>query len=98
MQNNSIENSNPVNEEAIKSMNTENAIYFNFSYSALKLLGKNLYSNAANAISELVANALDAKAPEVFELRVLFYSSMAFSSPATLQRPLRRQRARWSST
>ena len=66
MGNNLITNANPVNEEAIKSMNTENAIYFNFSYSALKLLGKNLYSNAANAISELVANALDAKAPEVY--------------------------------
>lgn len=66
MENNLITNANPVNEEAIKSMNTENAIYFNFSYSALKLLGKNLYSNAANAISELVANALDAKAPEVY--------------------------------
>ena len=59
-------NANPANEEALKSMNTENAIYFNFSYSALKLLGKNLYSNAANAISELVANALDAKASEVY--------------------------------
>ena len=66
MDNNLLTNVNPVNEEAIKSMNTENAIYFNFSYSALKLLGKNLYSNAANAISELVANALDAKAPEVY--------------------------------
>lgn len=53
-------------ENAIKSRNTENSIYFNFSYSALKLLGKNLYSNAANAISELVANALDAKASEVY--------------------------------
>lgn len=66
MENNLITNANSVNEEAIKSMNTENAIYFNFSYSALKLLGKNLYSNAANAISELVANALDAKAPKVY--------------------------------
>lgn len=46
--------------------NTENAIYFNFSYAALKLLGKNLYSNAANAISELVANSLDAKADNVY--------------------------------
>ena len=54
------------NESAIKSLNNENEIYFNFSYSALKLLGKNLYSNAANAISELVANALDAKAPQVY--------------------------------
>ena len=66
MKNNLITKANPVNEETIKSMNTENAIYFNFSYSALKLLGKNLYSNAANAISELVANALDAKASEVY--------------------------------
>ena len=40
----------------IKNRNTEDAIYFNFSYAALKLLGKNLYNNAANAISELVAN------------------------------------------
>lgn len=46
--------------------NTEDAIYFNFSYAALKLLGKNLYSNAANAISELVANSLDAKAKNVY--------------------------------
>lgn len=46
--------------------NTDNAIYFNFSYSALKLLGKNLYSNAANAISELVANGIDAKAKNVY--------------------------------
>ncbi len=53
-------------EKAIKSKNTSNAIYFNFSYSALKLLGKNLYSNPANAISELVANALDAKAPDIY--------------------------------
>lgn len=46
--------------------NTEDTIYFNFSYAALKMLGKNLYSNAANAISELVANALDAKADKVY--------------------------------
>lgn len=45
----------------INNRNTDNAIYFNFSYAALKLLGKNLYSNAANAISELVANGLDAR-------------------------------------
>ena len=50
----------------INNRNTENAIYFNFSYAALKLLGKNLYSNAANAISELVANGLDAKAKNVY--------------------------------
>lgn len=46
--------------------NTEDAIYFNFSYAALKLLGKNLYNSAANAISELVANSLDAKADKVY--------------------------------
>ncbi len=65
-----IDNSNNqsyrVNEHEIKAKNTENAIYFNFSYSALKLLGKNLYSTPANAISELVANALDARAPKVY--------------------------------
>lgn len=55
-----------VDENAIKARNTEGAIYFNFSYAALKLLGKNLYSNAANAISELVANSIDAKAPEIY--------------------------------
>ncbi|HEM3641290.1 TPA: sensor histidine kinase [Streptococcus suis] len=40
-------------------------IPFNFSYFALKLLGKNLYSNKWSAISELVANGLDAGATEV---------------------------------
>lgn len=50
----------------IRNLNSENEIFFNFSYAALKLLGKNLYSNAANAISELVANALDAKAKDVY--------------------------------
>lgn len=55
-----------VDNKEQNNINTEDAIYFNFSYSALKLLGKNLYSNAANAISELVANGLDAKAKEVY--------------------------------
>lgn len=45
--------------------NTENSIEFNFSYYALKLLGKNLYSNSWSAISELVANGLDAQASSV---------------------------------
>lgn len=45
--------------------NTENTIYFNFSYFALKLLGKGLYSNHWTAISELVANSLDAQATKV---------------------------------
>ena len=45
--------------------NTQNSIQFNFSYYALKLLGKNLYSNPWSAISELVANGLDAQATSV---------------------------------
>ena len=38
---------------------------FNFTWAALNLLGKSLYSNAWAAISELVANGLDAKATHV---------------------------------
>ena len=45
--------------------NTENIIYFNFSYFALRLLGKGLYSNHWTAIAELVANGLDALADTV---------------------------------
>lgn len=55
-----------IEKNEINNRNTRNAIYFNFSYAALKLLGKNLYNNAANAISELVANGLDAKAKNVY--------------------------------
>ncbi len=55
-----------IEKDEINNRNTEDAIYFNFSYAALRLLGKNLYSNAANAISELVANSLDARANEVY--------------------------------
>jgi len=55
-----------VKKNEVNNTNTNNAIYFNFSYAALKLLGKNLYNNAANAISELVANGLDAKAKNVY--------------------------------
>lgn len=43
-------------------------IPFNFTYYAMKLLGKNLYSNPWTAISELVANGIDAKAPAVHVL------------------------------
>lgn len=53
-------------KELIKSRNTKDAIYFDFSYMALKLLGKNLYNNPWTAISELVANGVDAKASEVY--------------------------------
>lgn len=45
--------------------NTENEIYFNFSYSALRLFGSGLYSNQWTAIAELVANGFDAKAKNV---------------------------------
>ena len=45
--------------------NTKNEIYFNFSYFALHLLGKGLYSNAWTAIAELVANGFDANAKNV---------------------------------
>ena len=45
--------------------NTDRKIFFNFSYFALKLLGKGLYSNPWTAIAELVANGLDAKASQV---------------------------------
>ena len=55
-----------IDEDALKARNTDNEIFFNFSYAALKLLGKNLYNNAATAISELVANSIDAKAPQIY--------------------------------
>lgn len=45
--------------------NSDNIIYFNFSYFALRLLGKGLYNNGWSAISELVANGLDARATNV---------------------------------
>lgn len=52
--------------ERIWALNTQDAIYFNFSYTALKMLGKNLYNNPLSAISELVANSIDAKAENVY--------------------------------
>jgi len=42
-----------------------NSIPFNFSYFALKLLGKQMYTNNWSAISELIANGLDAGATNV---------------------------------
>lgn len=45
--------------------NTDDTIFFNFSYFALRLLGKGLYSNHWTAIAELVANGLDAQAKNV---------------------------------
>lgn len=52
--------------ERIRKLNTENAIYFNFSYTALKMLGKNLYNNPLSAVAELVANGIDAKAKDIY--------------------------------
>jgi signal transduction histidine kinase len=46
--------------------NTKDKIYFNFSYEILKLLGKGLYSNPWTAISELIANGIDAEATKVY--------------------------------
>lgn len=43
-------------------------IPFNFTYFAMKLLGKNLYSNPWTAISEIVANGIDAQATNVYVL------------------------------
>lgn len=50
---------------SVKEITTENRIPFNFTYYAMKLLGRNLYSNPWTAISEIVANGIDAKAPEI---------------------------------
>lgn len=43
-----------------------NDLEFSFGIQALKLLGKNLYSNPISAISELVANGLDANANDIW--------------------------------
>lgn len=45
--------------------NNKNEIFFNFSYYALNLLGDQMYTNKWSAISELVANGLDAGAKTV---------------------------------
>jgi signal transduction histidine kinase len=45
--------------------NTNDQIIFNFSYFALRLLGKGLYTNVWTAISELAANGFDAEAKTV---------------------------------
>ena len=45
--------------------NTSDEIFFNFTYEALKLLGKGLYSNVWSALSELIANGIDAHATRV---------------------------------
>lgn len=53
-------------------MDDSSSIEFNFTWSAIKLLGKSLYSNAWTAIAELVANGIDAQAKKItvlFDLR-----------------------------
>jgi hypothetical protein len=47
-------------------MEDTNKIQFSFSWLALQLLGKGLYSNPWSALSELVANGLDAGASKVY--------------------------------
>ena len=42
--------------------NDNSKIEFNFTYYAMKLLGKTLYSSPWTAVSEIVANGIDAGA------------------------------------
>lgn len=60
------EEAKKIERERVRALNTDNAIYFNFSYTALKLLGKNLYNNPLSAVAELVANGIDAKAENIY--------------------------------
>ncbi len=48
-----------------KKVNTRDEIPFNFTYYALKLMGYNMYTNPWTAVSELVANGIDAKATKI---------------------------------
>lgn len=48
--------------------NNSNKIEFNFTYYAMKLLGKNLYSSPWTAVSEIVANGIDAGAESIYVL------------------------------
>ena len=49
-------------------MTDNQSIPFNFTYFAMKLLGKKLYSNPWTAVSEIVANGIDAGANNVYVL------------------------------
>lgn len=66
--------------ERIRALNTNDAIYFNFSYTALKMLGKNLYNNPLSAVAELVANGIDAKAKDIY-----VYIDMSDKQHATIE-------------
>lgn len=55
-------------------------IEFNFTYYAMKLLGKNLYSSPWTAVSEIVANGIDAGAKEVY-----VYIDMQIKEHATVE-------------
>ena len=48
--------------------NDNSKIEFNFTYYAMKLLGKNLYSSPWTAVSEIVANGIDAGAENIYVL------------------------------
>jgi signal transduction histidine kinase len=60
--------------------NTKNKIYFNFSYDVLKLLGDGLYSNPWTAISELIANGIDAEATKIY-----LYINMVNKQSSTIE-------------
>ena len=61
-------------------MSINNTIPFNFTYYAMKLLGKNLYSSPWTAISEIVANGIDAGANNVY-----VYVDMSNKEHATVE-------------
>ncbi|GHD76360.1 histidine kinase/DNA gyrase B/HSP90-like ATPase [Salinibacterium amurskyense] len=61
-------------------MSDENSVEFSFSWLALRLLGRGLYSNPWSALSELVANGFDAGADTVY-----LYIDMKDKTKATVE-------------